>query len=251
MSSFVGHIISAVADTELHIEPASRQNLAQVVAHQLLGLIESGTLRQGDRLPSESELKDRFRVGRSTIREALNGLVLLGAVEVRHGLGAVVVGHPGADGLEAALRTARDADLIEVRRTLETAIAEAAAVRATDDDLADVRALLDEAERHLAQEGSAVVESVGFHLRLAEATGNPFFIRFIELSGELMSQRGERLVSAEGYAEWELGMHRRLYAAVASRDPARARAEMEVHLEDAREIILDGWDTFRERHDVA
>ena len=241
-------MISVVEGSELKIEPASRQNLAQVVAHQLLGLIESGSLREGDRLPSESELKERFRVGRSTVREALNGLVLLGAVEVRHGQGAVVVGRPGADGLEAALRTARDADLIEVRRTLETAIAEAAAVRATDDDLADVQAILDAAERHLADEGSAVGESVGFHLRLAEATGNPFFIRFIELSGELMSERGERLRSAEGYAEWELATHRRLYSAVASREPARARAEMESHLEAAREIIIDGWDAYRKRH---
>jgi GntR family transcriptional repressor for pyruvate dehydrogenase complex len=242
-------MIRGVGNRDLHIEPASRQNLAQTVANQLLGLIESGSLREGDRLPSESELKDRFGVGRSTIREALNGLVLLGAVDVRHGQGAVVVGRPVADsGLEAALRTARDADLIEVRRALETAIAEAAAARATDDDLAEVRALLDEAERHLAEEGSAIGESVGFHLRLAEATGNPFFIRFIEFSGELMRERGERLRSAEGYAEWELRMHRRLYDAVAARDPGRARSEMERHLEDAREIILDGWDAFRKRH---
>jgi GntR family transcriptional repressor for pyruvate dehydrogenase complex len=244
-------MIRPVSQPQLHIEPAGRQKLAQIVAHRLLELIESGTLQEGDRLPSESELKERFAVGRSTIREALNGLVLLGAVEVRHGQGAVVVGPPRADsGLEAALRTARDADLIEVRRALETAIAEAAAVRGTDDDLAEVRALLDEAERHLAEEGSAVVESVGFHLRLAEATGNPFFIRFIEFSGELMSERGERLRSARGYANWELRMHRRLYEAIASRDPERARAEMESHLEDAREIILHGWDAFRAQHDL-
>lgn len=241
-------MIRLVGDVQIPIEPASRQSLAQFVAHQLLDLVTSGRLRAGDRLPSESELKERFGVGRSTIREALNGLVLLGAIEVRHGQGAVVVGPPVRVGaLDAALRTARDADLIEVRRALEPAIAEVAAERATEDHLEEIRAVLDEGERHLAEEGAAVPESVGFHLRLAEATGNPFFIRFIELSGEVMSERGERLQLAEGYAEWELRMHRQLYDAVAARDGARARAEMERHLDDAREVILDGWDAFRKR----
>lgn len=241
-----------MVDLELPIERASRQNLAQVVAHQLLDLITSGRLREGDQLPSEAELKQRFGVGRSTVREALNGLVLLGAVEVRQGQGAVVVGPPAPKGgLDAALRTARDADLIEVRRAVEPAIAEIAAERATKDHLAEIRAVLKEGARRLAEEGAAVSQSVGFHLCLAEATGNPFFIRFIELSGEVMSERGESLRRTEGYAEWELRMHHRLYDAISVRDPARARAEMERHLDDASEIIVDGWDAFRARRGMS
>ena len=241
-----------MAVPDLPIEPPTRQNLAQVVAHQLLGLIESGALREGDRLPSEAELKDRFGVGRSTVREALNGLVFMGAVEVRHGQGTIVVGRPTPEGgLDGALRTARDADLIEVRRALEPAIAEVAAARATEEHLAEIRSVLEAARAHLEEEGAAVPEAVGFHLRLAEATGNPFFIRFIELSGELMSERGERLRSADGYAEWELRMHHQVYEAVASRDPVRAHDEMERHLDDAREIILEGWDAFQRHHSIS
>lgn len=240
-----------MADIDLPIKPTSRQSLAQTVARQLLDLIASGRLQKGDRLPSEAELKERFEVGRSTIREALNGLVLLGVIEVRHGQGAVVVDRPAPHGsLDAALRTARDVDLIEVRRALETTIAESAADRATDEHLAGLRSVLEQAERRLKDDGEAVAEAVAFHMRLAEATGNPFFIRFMELSGKLMAERGERLCVEQDYNEWELETHRWLYEAVASRDPARARRSMERHLEDAREVILDGWHAFRQHHDV-
>ena len=91
----------------LKIEPtARRSNLAQTVAQQLLGLIHEQGLDAGQKLPSEMELKDAFGVGRSTIREAINGLVALGVVEVRHGHGAFVRAAPEAslETVDAAIR---------------------------------------------------------------------------------------------------------------------------------------------------
>ena len=238
--------------TGAKIQPPIRQNLAQAVARQLLDLIQSGALAVGERLPTETVLMDQFEVGRSTIREALNGLVLLGAIEVRHGHGAVVVRRPDShDGLANALRDSLASDLLEARRAVELAIAERAAERAEDEDLAALRALLDEAERKVHAEGAAVKEAVEFHHVLAQASGNPIFIEFVQMILGLLSERGETLKPESGYALWEIEMHRRLYAAVASGNPVRARGEMERHLTDMQEILKDGWDTYTLRHRIS
>ena len=58
---------------------------------QVLAQIRGGSLRPGDRLPSEYELMRMLRVGRSSVREALRGLISLGLVDTRPGRGAVVL----------------------------------------------------------------------------------------------------------------------------------------------------------------
>jgi GntR family transcriptional repressor for pyruvate dehydrogenase complex len=231
-----------------NIEPPVRRNLAQAVAGQLMQLITSGQLQPGDRLPSETELKERFGVGRSTVREALNGLVLLGAIEVRHGQGAVVIGAPTPtqSALDGALRKALNSELLEAREVMEIAIARCAAERGSDDDFGRLRAILDEADAKVAQEGVAIAEATTFHLVLAEAAKNRIFAEFLQSIMPLLEQRGTELREV-GYAEWEVGAHRAVYSAVASGDGERAARAMARHLQDMRVILRDGWAAFRLR----
>ena len=77
------------AATPFSLEQAPRRKLAETVAQQLLGAVRD--LVPGTRLPSEKELTQMLGVGRSTVREALNGLALLSVVEIRlEGMGASV-----------------------------------------------------------------------------------------------------------------------------------------------------------------
>ncbi|MDP9242639.1 MAG: GntR family transcriptional regulator, partial [Actinomycetota bacterium] len=73
---------------DLLIRQAPRKKLAETVAHQILEAIRD--LAPGTRLPPERELTKRLGVGRSTVREALNGLAMIGVVEIRHGQGVFV-----------------------------------------------------------------------------------------------------------------------------------------------------------------
>lgn len=236
-----------VAAPELPIQQPVRRSLAQVVAEQLLDLIRAGALKPGDRLPSEAELKERFGVGRSTVREALNGLVLVGAIEVRHGQGAFVLGDgavPGS-GLDAAVRKGITRDLLEAREANELAIARYAAERATDEDLEEIRALLVEAEAKLSRGAPVVDEAARFHLLLAEAAQNEIFGAFMSMISEMLRERGQDLSRAQGYEQWELEAHQRLFEAVASGDGERAQRAMARHLGDMRAILLNGWEPFR------
>src|ERR1700758_2102865 len=74
----------------LSLRPVARGKLAESVANQLMNELRGKGLPVGARIPSERELMRAFGVGRSTIREAVNGLAMLGVLEIRHGQGAFV-----------------------------------------------------------------------------------------------------------------------------------------------------------------
>src|ERR1700761_5085702 len=119
------------AEATISLSRVSRSKLAETVAQQLLGQIREKELQPGTRMPSERELMGALGVGRSTIREALNGLAMLGVVDIRHGQGVFVVNPDGATamprGIAAALSRGITRDLFEARRLVEVHVARLAA----------------------------------------------------------------------------------------------------------------------------
>jgi DNA-binding FadR family transcriptional regulator len=173
-------------------------------------------------------------VGRSTVREALNGLAMLGVIEIRHGQGAFVAQDPGrtsAPEVAAALAKGVTCDLLEARRPVETEIARLAALRRTPADLAEIEAVLDRHEHALAAGRPAGRWSARFHLQLSEAAHNEVLAGFVASFVKLLVERGPALEALGGYREWELGEHRRLYEAVRAGDPELAARRMQAHLE--------------------
>ena len=77
--------MSEDAFSQIKKQPVRREGLAEKVLHRILGLIRSGNLKAGDKLPSERNLMEIFAVSRPPIREALSALSILGVVESRHG----------------------------------------------------------------------------------------------------------------------------------------------------------------------
>jgi GntR family transcriptional regulator, transcriptional repressor for pyruvate dehydrogenase complex len=216
-----------------------RRKLAERVAADVLAEIRRRELAPGTRILSERELMDALGVGRSTVREALNGLALLGIIEVRHGKGAFVaadpVAHEARDGLSAALAKGVTHDLLEARRPLETETARLAALRRTETDLAEIEATLVAYERALGKGKSGASHAARFHVRLAEAAYNEVLTKFVASIVPSLVERGPLLEALAGYRDWELADHRRIYEAVASGDPKLAAARMVGHLEKVTE----------------
>lgn len=229
-----------------------RTSLAQTLAQQIIEGITSGRLAVGEQLPSENELRDRFGVGRSTVREALNGLVLLGLIEVRHGQGAFVrqaTQYP-ALALEQAMRRSMDEQLMESRDAVEIAMARFAAQRGTDEDFTRLENMVDDAERKVAETGEAPEESWQFHIGIAEASGNAIFVAHEQMIGGLLNDRYSNLVPQPGYSQWEVRAHREVYLAIKSRDPERAAGETARHHSDMRVILLQGWAEFNAQQET-
>jgi GntR family transcriptional repressor for pyruvate dehydrogenase complex len=223
------------SDSKLALSPAPRRKLSETVADQLLVAVRE--LPPGTKVPSERELTKELGVGRSTVREALNGLAMLGVVEIRHGQGVFVTGDPPQINEPSAIASALERgvtnEFIEARLIVEVEVARLAARRRTDEDLAAMAAALVVQEKRLGGDIDAIVETAAsFNVLLADCAHNEVLRAMIQSFVTLMVERGPRVYSLEGFGEWDLQEHKGLYAAVRDRDAERAAKLMREHIEE-------------------
>jgi GntR family transcriptional repressor for pyruvate dehydrogenase complex len=233
---------------EFSVEPVRKQRVSHHVAVEICRMIRDGNLRPGDNLPAERDLARMLQVSRASLREALRGLEIGGIIESRHG-GGTVVRRFSAFGTESPLAMIFEAshdlvsDLWEVRRIVEPAFAERAAVRATEDGVDWLRQML---ERHREPYGRAGTGAVArrldreFHGAVASLSGNEAAEQVIQLLNSLVhrgyhAQRSFILERRKrAYAR-----HTAIYEAIRDGDPVRARKSMLDHLEEIEEYILE------------
>jgi DNA-binding FadR family transcriptional regulator len=222
-------------EATINLLPVSRSKLAESVAQQLLGEIRSGRLQPGTRMPSERELMSALGVGRSTIREAMNGLAMLGVIDIRHGQGAFVrdpdAGAAMPRGIAAALSRGVTRDLFEARKLVEVHVARLAAERRTDADLSEIADALADHERAIETGEPAVEPSVRFHVRIGEAAHSEVLSSFVSSFAEVMTERGPILESVPGYREWEIEQHRMVFEPIRDGNPRLAARRMAAHLD--------------------
>jgi GntR family transcriptional repressor for pyruvate dehydrogenase complex len=219
---------------EFTLAKAPRRKLAETAAEQILEAIR--TLPPGTKIPSETELMRMLSVGRSTVREALNGLTVLGVLDVRHGYGAVVSANlkvaglaaKGREAIATALAKGVTHDLLEAREIVEVAIARLAAQRRTETDLREIEQVLEKHEHHSENPIEAASE---FHIVLAISAHNEVLAGVFQSFLKLMVSRGPRLYrDLEGFSEWELDQHRQIYEAVRAGSPDLAADRMHAHV---------------------
>lgn len=165
-------------------DPISRQTVSAQIREQLLRRITTGELGPGARVPSERELSDQFQVARTSVREAIQGLLSLGFIE-RRGNRTWVAEHLP----DVSVRAGDDEkifvrQLFETRRLLEVPIFSLAAERSDDDDHAAVTTLLARFDEPLSLAEFRQLDRE-FHTLIASACGNPLLI---ELYGKVLDQ---------------------------------------------------------------
>jgi GntR family transcriptional regulator, transcriptional repressor for pyruvate dehydrogenase complex len=216
-----------------------RTSVITEVMDRIRGLIESGQLAPGARLPSERELCESLGVGRSTVREALRALEALGLVEMHQGRGAYVripagdeAGPPRRPG-EQREAWARLDRVVEARLPIETYTASLAAIRRTDEQLVGLLQKLDEFKAAMAVNdlSQLVLADFGFHDLIARAA-SPALANCLDSMGVLIINSRKLSLSREERLPHVLEKHRRIYEAIAARDPIKASQAMSEHLLD-------------------
>lgn len=218
--------------------PVNVDRVSQVIVDQIKLLIRDGRLLPGDRLPSERELCQRFGVSRVTVREALRVLEAGGLLAIRVGAhGGAFLTSPTTERLSEGLAdlisisSLTAANVTEARFIVELGILPLTVERATDDDIAELFAMVDDAERALDAGTYNVEMSAAFHIRVAECTHNPAITMLVQsFHGPLLMSLAEAHQSApmgsRGVAE-----HRKLAQAIKDRDLAAAREVTTTHLD--------------------
>ena len=151
---------------------------ADRVYQGLLARIIDGDLKEGDRLAPEQALARSFETSRPTVREALSRLRADGVVTSRQGSGTYVARRPDPDTprfipLDSLSDVRR---CLEFRTVVEAGAAGLAAEMATEADLEALRAALDRLQTAVSTRALGVDEDFEFHLAVAQASKNPFFV---------------------------------------------------------------------------
>lgn len=215
----------------------NRRPLSYRVCEQLIELMSHADIRPGDSLPSERVLADRLGVARGVIREAIRDLAARGFVTVRPGAGITVARGRASAAVEALRVVVDDApavtvrDVQELRRPVEIAAAELAAMHARVVAIARLRAALARHRRaHDVEEAAAA--DLEFHRIIAEMTGNPLFVAFQDGLRDVLLELRRVMMTMPGYVNEGLREHARILEAIEAGDGERARQEMAFHMEN-------------------
>lgn len=220
-------------------------NLASRVAEMLLNKIRSEGLAPGTRLPSELAMAKHFGVSRTVLREAIAILKGDGLLETRKGSGAFVRDTNPVWGTANDRVTEESIqallNLIEVRRGMEAELAALAAQRRTPAQLAEIECSLRRVEESVAGGADGVEEDARFHQAIAAATGNPYWMRLMEMFAQPIrtALRVTRANEArrEDFSRHVQTEHQKIVDAIALGNANLARAAAAEHMEQAAQRV--------------
>jgi GntR family transcriptional regulator, transcriptional repressor for pyruvate dehydrogenase complex len=228
------HLGNALDRLAAELTPIRTEGLTENLVRKLKDIVLRGVVKPGERLPPERDLAALLNVSRSSLRQALKALQVMGVLEVRQGSGNYLT--RSADhilrepaNLLVPLRGISFGELYEARRAIEAQAAACAASRASADDISNMRRELDRM-RSVTNDLTAFVRSdAELHHHIAVASGNNVFIWFQEMVNRVLWE-GQlhhiRNVSLDNI----LSDHERIVEAIGRGDAAGAREAMLTHL---------------------
>ncbi|OEH84473.1 hypothetical protein BHU72_09715 [Desulfuribacillus stibiiarsenatis] len=221
------------------LEPVKKRRLYEEIMFQIRGLIMDGRFLPGDKLPSERDLATTLGVARSSVREAIRALELLGFLESRQGEGTFIKSHSGTEMIESlALLILKEKDtldnLFEVREILECETARLAAERASEEDLERLEMILSRADKTVKEGTIPLTEDTEFHYALAEASGNEILVRVMHTIGDFIRKGKEGSLTLPGRPQKSVKDHYEILYAVKDQDGERAREAMRNHLKKVK-----------------
>lgn len=217
------------------IRPVARVSISEDIAQQIMDLISSGDLKPGQRLPSERELCKNFGAGRSSLREALRCLSIMGVINARVGEGTSVA----LDGkkflgkiVEWRLITEKHdiENLLEVRIALEGIAAAKVATFGGKDNIAKIEALLSKMKAAVTDARRFAALDLEFHITLAKASGNALLYDLISMiRGQLVNGLSKVLLLPDALT-LSLKEHASIARAIKRGDAEAAQKAMQEHL---------------------
>lgn len=216
----------------------TKVSISDEIAQQIMDLIANGDLKPGQRLPSERELCKEFGAGRSSLREALRCLSIVGVLNARVGEGTSVA----ADGgkflgkiIEWRMITEKHdiENLLEVRLGLEGVAAANAASRAKQKDLEHLEELVSQMRDAVGDRKRFAALDLAFHIAIAKASGNAFLIDLVSMIRSQLARVLQKVLLLPNAVPLSLKEHQAVFEAIKRSDAEAARHAMHAHLQGA------------------
>lgn len=211
-----------------------RKTVAEEVAEELRGMILTGRLKPGDFLDSQKVLAERFGVGLSSVREAIQLLAAVGLVESHPGKGTWVRATAlhtlfSPDEVKARLGALNARQVYEARMVVEAALTRLAAERATGADIRAIWSAL--AEMKAAEDDPTFIQAdLDFHLAVARAGQNTLLEQFYHLARQLLSEVISQVIMLPHVKEESIPLQEDIARAIAAHDVEQAVAAEQAHM---------------------
>lgn len=227
------------------LEPVKKIRLYESIVKQIQKLITSGDLKPGQKLPPERELAEELGVSRTSIREALRALEMMGYLESRVGVGGgtyikeVTFRNIISPFSETLLQHDEFiVELLEVRLFLEIEVVRLAAERRTAEHIQHLEDAVEQMRTDIDNGGTGLAGDNAFHGVLADAANNRVLQEFVGLCGDLLEvEREEHLRTRPDEPRRALRQHYDILEAVRRQDTDDARRVMEDHILTVSEVI--------------
>jgi len=223
----------------------NKKKLADSVIEEIKRMIQSGELKEGDKLPNQNAFAAQLGVSRTSLREALSTLTRIGVIEQRPGYGTVLRSRIPAlftDHLAPPLISDKQAtiELIEARRFIEIGAAELSVKNASPEQINEMGLLIKEMTRSL-KEGRIddyIEQDVSFHFLIAKASHNRFLVNlFVTIRGFMEQYMRESFHLLPWMLERSLKFHQNIYQAVKGGSRSKAVFQMKKHILDVQRAI--------------
>jgi DNA-binding FadR family transcriptional regulator len=220
-----------------------RDDTHSAAAGRILQFIRDRRYEPLERLPSERELAEKFKMGRGAIREALSALEALRVVERRPNSG-IYLRNWDERSFEALVLHAQAGlsldrneilDAIEVRRLLEVEAVKLACQRRTDADVENIREILQKMKERIRLKETIEEEDLQFHLSITAASKNEILSRIVNTFFEISERRRKIYFSYRGRSRSSYDEHAAIFDALVDRDKDLAGDLMNRHLTTAAE----------------
>lgn len=224
-----------------HFDKMNKKPLGPQIEDALMKYILQEPVEPGQKIPNEFELAEKFGVGRSTIREAVKGLVSRGILEVRRGSGTYVINTNPLEEDPLGLSKIEDKyklalELFDVRLMIEPEIAALACKNASEEDLKDLERLCQETEQLYVGGCNHISKDIEFHTCIAHCSKNQvveILVPVIHTAVLTFANLTHRLLMEE-----TIKTHRAITEAILKRDSVGARCAMIMHLTYNRQTIM-------------
>jgi GntR family transcriptional repressor for pyruvate dehydrogenase complex len=228
--------------SSLRLEP--REAPLAEITRKLIDYLLSGAITPGAKIPGERHLAEALGTGRSSVREAIKSLSLLGLLDVRQGDGTYL-SRSGSDLLPKViewgllLNAPTIVDLLEARAEIEVITAGFAATRADEKVKRELETRLDEMRAARDNVDAYVEADIAFHIAIARASGNEVFANLVGSLRSLLRVWVARVLSQTATTNTSFALHEPIVEAILANDPGEARKAMRAHMESADQRLRE------------
>lgn len=239
-------------------EPIKQPNVLPEILRQIKKNVAEGKLKKGDKLPTEREMARVLGVSRTTLREAIKSLEIIGFVECNQGNGNYLsknLNHSFSEPLSIMfmLEGGTVSQVHEFRQAIETVAVRHAAMAITPPQIQQLEDICEQMENGKARIPLAEMSELdrNFHRSITEITGNSLLITMMNAAESLIQSQIQNVRNVMTEDEKALCIineqHRAITTAFRNHDPEGAARTISKHMDFVQEFERSSGSSWTEK----